>query len=246
MDYQSTDINLENPKRKGEVLTNSILNKLRNGLIVSCQTSPGSPLSKHGLMSYMAEAAESGGAVAIRAEGLRDILEIKKVVSVPVIGLIKSKNPNTPVIITPLLENIYELLEAGSDLIAVDATLRKRLDGSLGQEFVAQAKAIGAQVLADIDDLDSALESEKSGAVGVCTTLAGYTKGSEPTFPDLELVKSCSSHCAVPVIAEGRYHSPELVKQAFEAGAWSVCVGSAITDPWLTTKRFIKILNSKI
>ena len=194
----------------------------------------------------MAEAAEAGGAVAIRAEGLRDISEIKKVVSIPIIGLIKSKNPNTPVIITPLLENVYALLEAGSDLIAVDATLRKRLDGALGQEFVAQAKAAGAQVLADIDDLNSALESEKSGAVAVCTTLAGYTGDLVPEFPDIDLVKSCSSHCAVPVIAEGRYHSPELVKRAFDAGAWSVCVGSAITDPWLTTKRFIKILNNKM
>jgi N-acylglucosamine-6-phosphate 2-epimerase len=194
----------------------------------------------------MAEAAEAGGAVAIRAEGLRDISEIRKVVSIPIIGLIKSKNPNTPVIITPLLEDVYALLEAGSDLIAVDATLRKRLDGALGQEFVAQAKVAGAQVLADIDDLNSALESEKSGAVAVCTTLAGYTSDLVPEFPDIDLVKSCSSHCAVPVIAEGRYHSPELVKQAFDAGAWSVCVGSAITDPWLTTKRFIKILNNKI
>jgi N-acylglucosamine-6-phosphate 2-epimerase len=194
----------------------------------------------------MAEAAEAGGAVAIRAEGLRDISEIRKVVSIPIIGLIKSKNPNTPVIITPLLEDVYALLEAGSDLIAVDATLRKRLDGALGQEFVAQAKAAGAQVLADIDDLNSALESEKSGAVAVCTTLAGYTSDLVPEFPDIDLVKSCSSHCAVPVIAEGRYHSPELVKQAFDAGAWSVCVGSAITDPWLTTKRFIKILKNKM
>jgi N-acylglucosamine-6-phosphate 2-epimerase len=227
-------------------LTNSVLNKLRNGLIVSCQASPGSPLANRGLMSYMAEAAEAGGAVAIRAEGLRDISEIRKVVSIPIIGLIKSKNPNTPVIITPLLEDVYALLEAGSDLIAVDATLRKRLDGALGQEFVAQAKVAGAQVLADIDDLNSALESEKSGAVAVCTTLAGYTSDLVPEFPDIDLVKSCSSHCAVPVIAEGRYHSPELVKQAFDAGAWSVCVGSAITDPWLTTKRFIKILNNKI
>ncbi len=197
-------------------------------------------------MSYMAEAAEAGGAVAIRAEGLRDISEIKKVVSIPIVGLIKSKHPNTPVIITPLLEDVYALLEAGCDLIAVDATLRKRLDGTSGQEFVAQAKAIGAQVLADIDDLNSALESEKNGAIAVCTTLAGYTKDPVPEFPDLDLVRSCSNECSVPVIAEGRYNSPDLVKQAFEAGAWSVCVGSAITDPWLNTKRFVKILNNKM
>jgi N-acylglucosamine-6-phosphate 2-epimerase len=226
-------------------LNGAALERLRKGLIVSCQAAPGSPLANRGLMSFMAEAAEAGGAVAIRAEGLRDISEIKKVVSIPIVGLIKLKSEETPVVITPLLENVYALLEAGADLIAVDATLRKRFDGSLGNDFVAQAKAIGAQVVADIDSLESAIAAEKSGAVAVFTTLSGYTNGEVPEQPDLELVKACSSHCAVPVIAEGRFNSPELVRQAFDAGAWSVCVGSAITDPWLSTKRFIKAINSK-
>ena len=226
-------------------MTSSALDRIRNGLIVSCQASPGSPLANRGLMSYMAEAAEAGGAVAIRAEGLQDISEIKKAVSLPIVGLIKLKSENTPVIITPLLENVYALMEAGVDLIAVDATLRKRFDGTLGNEFVAQATAIGAKVLADIDDLESAIAAEKSGAVAVCTTLSGYTNGPVPEFPDLDLVKSCTTNCAVPVIAEGRFNTPELTKQAFDAGAWSVCVGSAITDPWLSTKRFIKAINIK-
>ena len=226
-------------------MNGAALDRLRNGLIVSCQAAPGSPLANRGLMSYMAEAAEAGGAVAIRTEGLRDITEIKKAVSIPIIGLIKLKSENSPIVITPLLEHVYQLLEAGADLIAVDATLRKRVDGTLGNDFVAQAKAVGAQILADIDDLDSAIAAEKSGAIAVLTTLSGYTNGPAPEFPDIDLVKSCSSHCAVPVIAEGRYNSPELVSQAFAAGAWSVCVGSAITDPWLSTKRFIKAINSK-
>lgn len=221
-------------------MTGATLDRLRNGLIVSCQAAPGSPLANRGLMSYMAEAAEAGGAVAIRAEGLRDIAEIRKAVSIPIVGLIKLKSESTPIVITPLLENVYALLEAGVDLIAVDATLRNRIDGTLGNDFVAQAKAIGAQVVADIDNLDSAIAAEKSGAVAVFTTLSGYTNGAVPEFPDIDLVKSCSSNCSVPVIAEGRFNSPELANQAFQAGAWSVCVGSAITDPWLSTKRFIK------
>lgn len=226
-------------------MTSAVLDRLRNGLIVSCQASPGSPLANRGLMSYMAEAAEAGGAAAIRTEGLRDITEIKKAVSIPIIGLIKLKSENTPIVITPLLEHVYQLLEAGADLIAVDATLRKRIDGTIGDDFVAQAKAIGAQVVADVDNLESAIAAEKSGAIAVFTTLSGYTNGPVPELPDIDLVKSCSSHCAVPVIAEGRYNSPKLVSQAFEAGAWSVCVGSAITDPWLSTKRFVKAINNK-
>ena len=226
-------------------MNGAALDRLRNGLIVSCQAAPGSPLANRGLMSYMAEAAEAGGAVAIRAEGLRDISEIKKAVSIPIIGLVKLKSENTPVVITPLLEHVYQLMEAGADLIAVDATLRKRVDGTLGNDFVAQAKAAGAKILADIDDLESAIAAEKSGAIAVLTTLSGYTKGQVPELPDLDLIKSCSTHCAVPVIAEGRFNAPELVSQAFDAGAWSVCVGSAITDPWLSTKRFIKSINNK-
>jgi N-acylglucosamine-6-phosphate 2-epimerase len=225
-------------------LTGAALDRLRNGLIVSCQAAPGSPLANRGLMSYMAEAAEAGGAAAIRTEGLRDIAEIKKAVSIPIIGLIKLKSEITPIVITPLLEHVYQLMEAGADLIAVDATLRKRVDGTFGNDFVAQAKAVGAQILADIDDLNSAIDAEKSGAIAVLTTLSGYTNGPVPEFPDIDLVKSCSNHCAVPVIAEGRYNSPELVSQAFDAGAWSVCVGSAITDPWLSTKRFVKAIKN--
>ena len=225
-------------------MTGAALDRLRNGLIVSCQAAPGSPLANRGLMSYMAEAAEAGGAAAIRTEGLRDIAEIKKAVSIPIIGLIKLKSEITPLVITPLLEHVYQLMEAGADLIAVDATLRKRVDGTFGNDFVAQAKAVGAQILADIDDLNSAIAAEKSGAIAVLTTLSGYTNGPVPEFPDIDLVKSCSNHCAVPVIAEGRYNSPELVSQAFDAGAWSVCVGSAITDPWLSTKRFVKAIKN--
>ena len=224
-------------------MNGAALDRLRNGLIVSCQAAPGSPLANRGLMSYMAEAAEAGGAVAIRAEGLQDITAIKKAVSIPIVGLIKLKSEATPVVITPLLEHVYQLLEAGVDLIAVDATLRKRIDGVLGNDFVAQAKATGAQVVADIDNLESAIAAEKSGAIAVFTTLSGYTNGVVPEQPDIDLIKSCVNHCAVPVVAEGRYNSPELVSQAFQAGAWSVCVGSAITDPWLSTKRFIKGMN---
>ena len=41
-------------------MTGTALDRLRNGLIVSCQAAPGSPLANRGLMSFMAEAAEAG------------------------------------------------------------------------------------------------------------------------------------------------------------------------------------------
>ena len=52
------------------------IEKFRNGLIVSCQARPGNPLRGADHMAAMAEAAEMGGAVAIRADGIADITEI--------------------------------------------------------------------------------------------------------------------------------------------------------------------------
>jgi N-acylglucosamine-6-phosphate 2-epimerase len=41
----------------------------------------------------------------------------------------------------------------------------------------------------------------------------------------------------VPVLAEGRYGSAEDVRAAFDAGAFAVVVGTAITDPTELTRR---------
>lgn len=217
----------------------TFLERVQNGLIVSCQAPDGSPLRGRNLMGVMAEAAAAGGAAAIRAEGLADIRSIRAVVDLPILGLIKFPSAGTPVIITPLLQHVIDLVEAGADMIAVDATLRRRLDGSTGPEFVARARELGVPILADIDDLDSAVAAAGAGADAVSTTLSGYTGGSVPLDPDLDLVAECARACTVPIIAEGRFNTPAQVAQAFAAGAWSVCVGGAITDPWKSTLRFV-------
>lgn len=214
------------------------LEQIKGGLIVSCQATVG-PLRGRGLMGAMAEAAEAGGAAAIRAEGIDDIKQIKSIVKIPILGLIKFESADTPVIITPLIEHVSALIDAGADMIAVDATLRKRANGENGSEFVAKAKELGIPILADIDNLESAIAAEKAGAAAVSTTLAGYTGGPVPAEPDLALLENCIRTVTVPVIAEGRFSTPQDVAAAFKAGAWSVCVGGAITDPYKSTLRFI-------
>ena len=44
-------------------------------------------------------------------------------------------------------------------------------------------------------------------------------------------------HPICPVIAEGRYSTPDDVAAAFDAGAFAVVVGTAITDPTALTRR---------
>ena len=79
----------------------------------------------------------------------------------------------------------------------------------------------------------------------VSTTLSGYTDYSTKLEgPDLDLIKRLAAVLTVPVIGEGRYHTPEEVKQALDNGATAVVVGGAITRPKEITARYVKLINS--
>ena len=54
------------------------------------------------------------------------------------------------------------------------------------------------------------------------------------------LLEALASRLSVPVVAEGRYNTPDLVRQAFNAGAHAVVVGTMITNPREITRRFVE------
>ena len=68
-----------------------ILEQIKGGLIVSCQALEEEPLHGSEIMARMALAAQLGGAVGIRANTVADILAIRKLVDLPVIGIIKKE-----------------------------------------------------------------------------------------------------------------------------------------------------------
>ena len=216
------------------------LELLRDALIVSCQAPPGSPLRAPAHMAAMAQAAMAGGARGIRAEGAADIEAITRAVGLPVIGLRKLTLASTDVYITPTLQSAREVLAAGATALAVDATLRLRHDGTPPDAFIRRLnRELGAPVLADVDTLEAGLRAREAGAAAVATTLSGYTgPAAPPERPDLELVAALAARVDCPVVAEGRYASPEQVRAAFAAGAFAVVVGTAITNPVALTQRF--------
>jgi N-acylglucosamine-6-phosphate 2-epimerase len=236
------------------------LERMRGGLAVSVQARAGSPLAGPGHLAAIARAVEAGGAVGIRTEGVAAIRAIKEAVRVPVIGLVKRELAGSDVYITPELEDAIAAAEAGAELVAVDATARSRPDGTGGADFVAAASAeLPGRIVADVDDAAAGLAAAEAGAAAVATTLAGYTDAaaargraapdagaasgraapdaSTPAPPDTALVAELAQEVDIPVLAEGRYSTPEEVWAALGAGAFAVVVGTAITDPEELTRR---------
>jgi N-acylglucosamine-6-phosphate 2-epimerase len=184
---------------------------------------------------------ESAGAKAIRAQGIENVSSIVGAVKVPVIGLVKSYTPDSDVYITPTVEDVLALVAAGADIVAVDATQRSRQKGVTLETFYAEVrKHTAVPLLADIDSLENALYAQSLGFDAIATTLNGYTPSPSTGLPNVDLVKSITAQVNIPVIAEGGYTTPEQVHQAIENGAWAVCVGTAITNPYLMAKYFIK------
>jgi N-acylglucosamine-6-phosphate 2-epimerase len=209
------------------------LEALRGGLVVSVQAPEGSPLAGGSHMAAIALAAEAGGAAGIRTQ---DVAAVKEAIGLPVVGLRKRRREGSDVYITPTLDDARAVAAAGADVVAVDATLRPRQDGVGLAALVAE---LPVPVLADVDSVAAGLAAREAGAGAVATTLAGYTGGAAlPDGPDLELVAALASELDCPVFAEGRIASPDQVRAAFEAGAFAVVVGTAITDPVALTRRF--------
>ena len=108
---------------------------LKGKLIVSCQALPHEPLHSSFIMGRMAVAAKEGGALGIRANTKEDIAEIKSLVELPVIGIVKRDYEDCKVYITPTMKEIEELMEVRPEIIAVDATGALRPDGKTLEEF---------------------------------------------------------------------------------------------------------------
>ncbi len=221
-----------------------VLDDIQGKLIVSCQALPDEPLHSSFIMGRMAIAAKQGGAAGIRAQSVEDICEIMRVCDLPVIGIIKRNYDDSDIYITPTKQDIAQLLTTPCQIIALDATKRKRPHDEKCEDLLKMIHENGRLAMADCSTYEECVEAQNMGFDIVSTTLCGYTPYSEKLDgPHFELLKKCVETLHVPVIAEGKINTPEDLKRVFEeCGVYSAVVGSAITRPQQITERFVRVL----
>lgn len=225
----------------------ALLEKLKGGLIVSCQVQPDDPVYSMDFVLKMAKAAQWAGAAGIRANSPDQIKMIKEQVDLPLIGLYKIWHDDTDVFITPTLDAAKQVWAAGADIIALDCTEQITHEGRPAWELlpIVQKEIPDALIFADVSTYDEAKRAVEMGADIVGPTLYGYTEATKHIEePNLrEFARMCRDFGDKAfIIMEGHIYTPEDAIKCLYLGADAVVVGSAITRPHLIAKRFVDLM----
>ena len=205
-------------------------------------------MEEKSIMYLMARAAKMAGSPAIRTSSIRDVIAIKEETGLPVIGLVKIQYPGYEGYITPTMKEVDELVEAGSDVVALDCTLRRRGDGTSVNDFIRDIREKYPDIIlmADISNYEEGVNAWKCGVDIVGTTMSGYTDYTPKLDgPDYELMRCLAADLDIPVIGEGKIHTPVQAVAALDTGVWSIVVGGAITRPLEIAGRFMKAIEER-
>lgn len=226
----------------------ALLESLKGGLIVSCQVQKDDPIYTDDIVVNMAEAAKWAGAVGIRANSPEQIKAIKAKVALPMIGLWKVWHDDTDVFITPTMKEVKAVWEAGAEIIALDCTSQITHEKTIAWDLIDEVKKELPQaiIFADVSNEAEAAHAIAHGADIVAPTLYGYTK--ETANIEGADYRMFAKMCAkfkdeAYVMMEGHLYTPEDAMKCIFLGAHAVVVGSAITRPHLTAKRFVDLLS---
>lgn len=219
---------------------NSILERLNNKIIVSCQPIDG-PMNNETVIACSAKSAIIGGAGGVRIEGASNIKATRKILEKDdlIIGIIKHNLENYEVKISPFIDDVLKIIESGANIVAIDGTNRSRPHSI--KELLNVIKKNNILSMADCSNIHEATFCYNLGFDIISSTLSGYTTENTPKLPDIELVKQIQK-LGCFVMAEGRYHNVELVKQVKEY-ANAVTIGTALTRLEIMTSWFVDAFN---
>ncbi|MGH9437101.1 MAG: N-acetylmannosamine-6-phosphate 2-epimerase [Terriglobia bacterium] len=219
-----------------------IIRALKDGLLVSCQEPKTSPLNHPQIIAALAKAAEICGAVGVRIEGTKNIRAVCSSVKLPVVGIEKLGRGIRPVYITPTLASARRVARAGATIVALDCTARQRPGNDSIEAIIGDLKRKSpALVMADVSTVEEGIAAAGMGADLVATTLYGYTgEECDHRGPAFGLLRKLVRNVPVPIILEGRVHTPEDLRKGFELGAHAVVVGTAITNIEWLVRTFIE------
>ena len=220
---------------------------IKDSLIVSVQAPVDSPLRASLAIAAMAKASTMQGAAGVRIDTPDHVKAVRQQLpNVPIIGLWKQTIPGYEVYITPRFEDGVAIAAAGADIIAIDATLRERPQQETVPELIEKIhQQLGKLVMADVDNIESAIAAAASGADLVGTTLYSYTASTRHLSPPgYSLLTQMVEQLDIPVICEGGIASPQMARKAIELGAYAVVVGTAITGIEQKVKDFLAVVES--
>ena len=222
---------------------------LQGGLIVSVQAPEGSPMRDPSVIAAMAEASLNNGAIGVRLESPEHIGAVRRrCPHALIVGLWKRTFPDSPVYITPGWREIQAVWAAGADVIALDATERRRPDrADLGQLLQRARNELGAVLMADVDSLDNGVRAAELGCHWVGTTLFGYTETTSQCRPPAwDLLPQLRQELPpdTVLICEGGIASADQARQAIGLGADAVVVGTAITGVDLQVAAYRRALEA--
>lgn len=227
-----------------------VLHKINNEILVSCQAYGDNPFASVEDMVKMALAGKMGGCVGFRANDPEYVKAIRQAVGEDyvIIGIWKQQVQGNDVYITTNMAAVRELVAAGSDIVAIDCTDRVNVFGYKGVELIAQINEEfpNLVVMADCSNIEEAKTAKEHGADIVACTMSGYTEYTKDRYElgqDLEMITAMSELKDVHVLAEGRIWTREDCIAAFKAGAKTCVIGTAITNPWMITQRFVDAKN---
>ncbi len=217
---------------------------IRRGLVVSCQAGPESPLNAPHFIAALAKSAEMGGAAGFRVDRPENVAAVRAVSKLPIIGINKIHTSNYDIYITPTYASAEAVVNAGANLVAIEATGLPRPGNETFQEIVLKVhQTLHVPVMADVGTTKQGLRALEEGADIVATTMATTPPYGEPgNGPGLPIVRDLVKVTDRPIIVEGQIWTVEDVRACFDAGAYAIVIGSAITVPQFITQRFVRAI----